>query len=488
MPVKDVHQTGKIAQWITLSTLMRAAVMFSMLFTVVLLKLPFYGDQATLVSGPAQYYYDSGFSSLILPAGLETGHPPLYPILIAVIWTVFGKSLAAVHIVSFLCVLFLIVQVYRLIQYHLPTVGGGIAMLFVWCFPVLWAQVAGMGCDVLLTALVLFIVNQHQKGLTWRLAFALAVLPLLSMRGWIWLGATGLYALWTSGNVKARIRVAGIWCLSIIPVVLYYILHAQVTGWWLLPEHNNWANHRSFNSPVLAAGKAFEWSFRLLEFGMIIPVFVWLWSCIQRFRLRTISTLDIFILCALFALAAFTLPFRGPIVVRYMLPVHIAILIASAATFGKRLHIAGNKALLLPICICLWMVSCHFYAYPQMRRSLFEYSWGDGSLAHLSYFTHRSEMRQYIDQHAISRSKIYTAFPETKSYAETELQDDTTHCITLTADNIDQAEWVIYSNVMNMIDFELAETLQAQFAVEKRWEAYPVFTILYHRKQMPIAP
>lgn len=482
MPEKDVQQPAKIAQLFTLSTMMRAAVLFSMLFTLILLKLPFYGDQATLVSSPAQYYYDSGFSSLFLPAELETGHPPLYPLLIAMIWSLVGKSLAAVHVVSFFCLLFLLVQVYRLIKQQFAPTGGVTAMLFVLCFPVLWAQVAGMGCDVLLVALVLYVVNRKPDTPSWLLILALAVMPLISMRGWIWIMATGLHALYYEKSVRARLQVVVLWASALVPVLVYYAAHNAATGWWLLPEPNNWANHRSLNTPVLAAGKLFEGTIRLVEFGMLIPVIVWSGSLVGRLRRKEVTRLDAFIICGGIALAFFVLPFRGPIVIRYILPVHLAILIASATVFSKRIQTAGRRAMVLPALICVWMVSCHFYAYPQMRRSLFEYSWGDGSLAHLGYFAHRKEAQVYLENHQLSRAELYTAFPETKSYYQTNLIGDTTACRTLTHDNIHEAEWVLYSNVMNMIDFELTSALQKQFTVVQQWESYPVITTLYHRQ------
>lgn len=481
MPVKDVQYPGKIAHFLTPATILRAWVLFSMFFTLILVQLPFYGDQATLVSAPAQFYYDSGFQTLILPPELETGHPPLYALIIALVWTVLGKSLVIVHLLSMICVLFLLTQIYQLTKRWLPEFGGTTSLLLVLSFPVLWAQVAGMGADILIAGLVLYVVNSLELKKGRAIIIGLSLLPLLSMRGWIWVLATGLFALWTAQNRHERKQVIVRWGLSTIPVILYYCIHYQFTGWWLMPEINNWANHRAFNTPELFAGKAFELTVRCLEFGMLVPVFIWLSQMVNNMRRRQLSVSDKFILCALCSIALFTLPFRGPIVIRYLLPLHLVVILAAAGILGKLYRNQGKWIFSLPVVTGIMMLSSHFIAYPQMRNSLFEYSWGDGSLAHLSYFTQREEADAFLKKQQIDRSTVYTAFPETKSFRLTNLQGDTATCITLTDANLQDAEWVIYSNVMNMIDYETEQALKQQFTIVQRWDAYPVSTIIYHR-------
>lgn len=59
--------------------------------------VPFSFDYVHLVSYVAQHIYQSDFHSFITATEVDTGHPPLIPLLYVIIWKVFGKSLAASH-------------------------------------------------------------------------------------------------------------------------------------------------------------------------------------------------------------------------------------------------------------------------------------------------------------------------------------------------------------------------------------------------------
>ena len=59
--------------------------------------IPFFWDNVSLVSRLAAYYYDTNFQNIILPNDIDPGHPPFYPLYVAAIWTIFGKTLAVSH-------------------------------------------------------------------------------------------------------------------------------------------------------------------------------------------------------------------------------------------------------------------------------------------------------------------------------------------------------------------------------------------------------
>lgn len=482
MQNKDVPKGLHIAGIFTPQVLMRAAVLFSLCFTLFLLHLPFYGDQATLVSAPAQYYYDNGFRSFWLPEHLATGHPPLYPMLVAGLWLIFGKSLAIVHLLSLVCVVFLLTQAYALIRRSMPERAGTLGMLLILCYPVLWAQTAGMSVDVLLSGLVLFAFRMEMAQKRRALSLALAILPFLSLRGWIWLLALGLYSLWQPALRTRFTRLLSIWIPALVPILLYIFWQHKTLGWWLVPADNNWSEHRAWVSPIGFAGKSFEFTLRMLEFGMLLPFCYWLWHlCMEGLR-EGFSAMDKAILVSIFAVLLLTLPFQGPIVIRYILPLQLLILIASAERFLRHPAPRGAIRSVALACTLLWMIGSHFFAYPQMERSLFEYSWADGSLAHLGYFSQRAEAQAYLQEQGISRNQVHSAFPETKSFALTDLSNDRTACITLDTLQLATTEWVLYSNVMNMIDKRTERWLSAHYRVEQRWDAWPVHMVLYQRK------
>ena len=58
----------------------------------------FFWDTVQLGSIHGQFYLDNNFSSFLLPENIDSGHPPTFGIYIALIWKIFGKSLAVSHL------------------------------------------------------------------------------------------------------------------------------------------------------------------------------------------------------------------------------------------------------------------------------------------------------------------------------------------------------------------------------------------------------
>lgn len=462
------------------ATWMRAALLFTGLFTLLLLHLPFYGDQATLVSAPALFYYEDGFSRLILPDALATGHPPLYALWIALLWTVFGKSLAIVHIWTGICVIFLLVQVNRLAALYLPDPARALLLLLVLCYPVLWAQAAGMSADVLITALVLYgfrCITEDRRAM---LGVTLALLPLLSLRGWIWVFGLGLVTLYHHrASGRALLRYVPVFLLACLPVGLYFWLQFRAAGWFLMPPHGNWSEHRSLTDGRLLAGKSFEFALRCIEFGVMIPAILVATRLRHHLKVQKVRTAAVGMIAAFIAIGVFTLPFRGPILIRYLLPLHILILLLASNVLTGSLSARWRN-----ICLAatiLMMLASHFYAYPQMRRSVFEYSWGDGSLAHLGYFSYRAEAAAFLDEQGIPKDSIYTSFPEYKSFALTDLTDDTIGYRNMDTQSIATLPYVIYANNMNMVTNDMLQTLERTHTPLFERKGYPLHYTVYRR-------
>ncbi|HMS51316.1 MAG TPA: hypothetical protein PKD56_03245, partial [Chitinophagales bacterium] len=66
---------------------------FYVILTILTLSIPFFWDNIALISKPAQAFYEQHLQILLLPPEFNPIHPPFYAYYLAVIWTVFGKSL-----------------------------------------------------------------------------------------------------------------------------------------------------------------------------------------------------------------------------------------------------------------------------------------------------------------------------------------------------------------------------------------------------------
>jgi len=458
----------------------RAGVLFCLAFGVMTMNLPFYGDQVTLVSAPASYIYEHGIHSPILPDDLNTGHFPLFPLLTAGFWVVFGRNLISVHLLMILCQLFMFSQVISFARLKLQKATLAVFTLLLLCYPVWWAQTAGMSADIMLCGLFFMGLRAgiSKKWVVWMII--LGLLPLVSLRGWIWAFAMCIY-VWSGEQFRFRwfMMIALRTLIALTPIIAYYTWQHAVSRWWIVPIDERYGEHRQLVDGKLLAGKGFEFLLRCIEFGMVIPVVVMIMrgsALLNRFSITSNIGL---IAISVFSIALFTLPFRGPILIRYMMPLHVLILIASAPFFVK----AGGQLFrggLVAMTACVFIAQ-HFIAYPQMRTSIFEYDWSGGSLSHLSYFRFRAEGETYLKAHHIDDSEVGTYFPEYKSFALTDLVEDDTEYNAISPDSIPTSELLIYSNVMNSVTMPMYDSIKAHYTLDKRWFSYPVTYEIYRR-------
>ena len=57
----------------------------------------FFWDTVQLASKHAHWYYENNFHYLFLPETINSGHPPLFGMYLAVCWQLLGKSLIVSH-------------------------------------------------------------------------------------------------------------------------------------------------------------------------------------------------------------------------------------------------------------------------------------------------------------------------------------------------------------------------------------------------------
>ncbi len=458
--------------------LVKTAILFYCLFTVMVVRLPFSGDQVTLISAPAVQIFSQGITHWELPEEMPTGHPVFYPALVATLWAVFGKSLWVVHFLSLIGVLLLLTQFYILLKNRVEQRGQTIALLLFIFNPVLLAQVAAMSADVWLTAMFFTGLNAILTENRKKLAIAIIVSLCISLRGWI--AVTIFFCIEIFNHpvqFRALLRRVLFYVVCIIPAVLYILWEYTVYGFWLVPSNGSWSSGRGTVTGIYLGGKAFEYAIRLVEFGMIIPVITLLYAWIINRKDFIRQPVHRMLIITLFVFAIFLVPFKNPVLIRYLLPAQL-LLIVAFGVIGKTV-IAERKMQVLTGITSLVFIAHHFFAYPQMKNSVFEYSWGDGSLAHLSYFTFRQEGRTYIDSMHIDCSEVYTAFPDYRPFSLTDLTNDTRQYGTLDTTKLGNYRYVLYSNIMNEITKPTEDRLKTQWKILRSWYSYPVEYILF---------
>ena len=459
-------------------TIIRAAILFICMFSALLFQLPFYGDHVTLISQPAHFYYENGFSNLYLPDDMATGHPPLYPMLTAFFWLIFGKSLWVSHALTLIFGIVLLAQFYRFVKSRLPAHLQALVLLLMVFNPVFLAQMANMSIDILLTALFFMGLNAIHENKKNKLLLAVGLLSLLSLRGFILIGILMVYDMYNNRYaLKACLYRLSAYAMALLPVSAYFIGQYLQSGWWLMPIEGNWSADRNFVTGITFLGKSFEFGLRLVEFGMLIPTVIVVWHLITRKKHSTTYPKPAILVISLIVFGLFLLPFTGPILIRYLLPVQMLIFIyfaAAVSTFKK--NAIARACYIVTI---LLMVAQHFFVYPQMKRSIFDYSWGEGSLAHLAYFNFRAEGQDFLNQQKISNNAVYTEFPDYKPFRYTNLAETDAVYHKLTISALDTVPYIIYCNNMNDLPYSTVMHIKQNFIPLKTWYQYPIEYTIY---------
>ena len=87
----------------------------------------FFWDTVQLGSAHANYYYDNQFSSLLLPIEIDSGHIPTFGMYIALLWKLFGRTLAVSHLAMLPFALGIVFQIFKLCRKFIPEQFVGLA-------------------------------------------------------------------------------------------------------------------------------------------------------------------------------------------------------------------------------------------------------------------------------------------------------------------------------------------------------------------------
>lgn len=461
-------------------TVIRAAILFICMFNASLLGLPYFGDHVTLISIPASDFYGNGFQSIWLPEGHATGHPPFYALLTAMCWTVFGKSLLISHLLTLLFSLVLIAQYARLTKLMPEHRMRSLAIVLLLANPVFLAQMAAMSVDVFLTAVFLWGINVIHSRKKLLLIVVCILLTISSLRGFMLVTILFLYDWFYHKYTFKQLTFNTLYyLLAFLPVALYFIFQFQHSGWWLVPTDGNWSEGRQFTDKTTILPKLFEFGLRFVEFGMLIPMLTVLYYFLKNYSTNRFNNKFVVVLIGLGVFAVFIIPFQNSVLIRYLLPIQLLVLLLfSEQVMHFKTIILRKAAIGLTL---IMMVAQHFVVYPETKSSAWAYNWGDGSLAHLSYFTFRTACHDYVVANNIPDDSVYAGFPDYKPFAYTDLNNDT---IAYSSSDLDCSKYIILSNVMNNIPYWQKEQIRSNSKVVQRWSRYPVEYVLYENTNL----
>ena len=454
---------------------------------VLCLNNGYFWDTIQQISKEAHGYYQTGFSSLLLPAtdtgadAVATGyHPPLMGMVTAALWKIFGYRLWVSHAFVMLWAVVLVCNVWKLLTRLFSHRMAGWVLLIVMLEPTVLTQFAIASPDfILLTAFIVALrgMLEHKSRL---LALGLIVLCAVNMRG-IFAGA-GLFVVqlyYSRLQVSKALNLRSVFniMLPYLPALVltagYFGYYFAARGWFFTHA----GGHYSLPSGAGAVVKHLaEYGLRSVENGRIV---IWLIGIYVAFHLskkmKTLSAelIAVLLLFALLAglyllLGCFT---RMPFSARYFLPQFF--LLTVLVLKGLTEIVTGRKILVYLIVVLCFELTGHLWIYPRKIAK----SW-DCTLAHLPYYGLRAECFQYIDKQGWNYKDISGGFCLYGNRRFTELGNADKTVGTSTNNR-----YFIYSNISN-VDDSLFDELEnpTYWTPVRQFEKGAVVIIIYEQK------
>ena len=441
---------------------------------------PFFWDTIQLGARHADWFYSQPLGTLLLPAEMDSGHIPAFGAYLAACWGIFGPTLLVSHLAMFPFIWLVLWQGYRLVSdlpLRLGNSGSLLAFLILVLDATLVAQLSLISPDIVLVGAFLLGINSILRKQPYWLTLAVVLLGLTSLRGMM--VAFGLF-LWQLLSLlidKSKQSFFEL-LLPYLPGGLlasaYLLYHYFATGWVGTHPDSPWAASFASQGGVSLIKQAVIVAWRMVDFGRIFLVLAlalswwrsgWAWTV----QIRSVCVL-LLTMGVVLALPALVSP--GLAQHRYLLPVYLTV----AYLFLLLLKEVKSKTwkITMTVVVLLGQVSGHFWVYPDHIAQ----GW-DASLAHKPYFEAGAAGLAYLQQENIPLSSVGTAFPEV---GEQHLRMLNGVKDGLVPYDLNQQDYIWYSNIMN--DFSDEELLTLQ----KSWT--PVFTFrkrgvhleIYHRK------
>lgn len=452
----------------------------------------FFWDTIQLGSKHAHWYYENDFKYFLLPPEIDSGHPPLFGMLLALCWSFFGKSLLVSHLMMWPIVLATIWQVIDLAEYYGQKWLIPVSLLIL-VDPVLSSHLLLISPDALVACFFLlgWRAILYQKT-SWKI-FGMIILGLISTRGMMTVFALFLFEAYLrmidreaplSLSFKSLLRI--IW--PYIPAGLlasgFLLYHYYETGWVGYHADSPWAWHfkRMGLSDMPKQIAILFW--RMFDFGRIFLLIPFLLAfplfggqarqMLRRSYWRSLSAKNRQLWVLLLALGLCLLPtfllYRGLNSHRYMLPF---LLVLSYLTAYQIIHLLERKTLWLSLVI-IGLATGNFWVYPDKIAQ----AW-DNSLARLPYFHLRKQMHTYLASEGIPLEKVGTEFPEIGPLKYKDLSNRTNGFV---KKDLQNQTYILYSNLMNDFSDQEIDSLQSNWSVKKALHSGGVKLFLYEKK------
>ncbi|MBN2350873.1 MAG: hypothetical protein JXJ22_18695 [Bacteroidales bacterium] len=459
---------------------------FFVLFIILIISVlqhSFFWDKDILESKQAYWYLNNGFS-IIPPAELDAGHPPLMGLVLAFLWKLFGKNLAVGHLLMLPFALGITWQMYRFLKFLFQESDWiYTALLLILLDTSLLTQMVVVSGDLILVFFFFLSLNSILSQKKFILALSMVGLGLISMRGMLSCAIIGIFHLYyTFLFKKDKLNFSNLTeiIISYIPAFVlslaYLIYHYSVRGWITFdPEDSNWAGCYERVDINGFIRNIFILIWRLVDFGRLGLWLIGFYFLIKFFHNKIMPDRNIKLLLVLFLISLVVyspgmLFYKVLSAHRYILPVYmifgalISYLIFNTGLPAKTMKILFYFALIV-------LLSGNFWVYPDHIAK----GW-DATLAHLPYYSLRNKMISYIDEHHIPISEIGSDTPNNSEFKYIDLKGDER---AFPKKDLQAQKYIFYSNILNGFTDEELKKLKNSWQVVQQYRFLQVRVTLY---------
>jgi hypothetical protein len=432
------------------------------ILTFVVCKNAFFWDTVQLAAWHADFYYEHQFQQFWLPDVMDSGHPPIFGMYIALIWKILGKSLVSSHFAMLPFLFGIAYQLYDLGKIIMPDDAQTLLLPLAIVNPVLLAQSSLVSPDVVLIFCFLISINAlFRDNYKWLIIGTLG-LAMTSMRGMMCVLLIFIFDMlrqqdYSISNLLKKILPYG---ASGLFGILFLGGHYLKKGWIGYFAGSSWAESFEKVSLLGFCKNIVVLSWRLVDFGHL-----WCWLSIwlivflnnrnsialipkennKQNVLAVQQHLVLLLTLAILILTPTALIYNNLSAHRYFLPIYLILnivsihAILSQAWFSKKTYFV----------LMIGLMAGHFWVYPQPIAT----GW-DATLAHLPYYSMRQEILQYMEHQQINTKKVGSSFPNVQGFRFIDLKN-VPQDSAFAAKNFNTNQYMFYSNVFN--DFSATE-------------------------------
>jgi hypothetical protein len=443
------------------------------------LEVPFFWDSVQLASKQAHFFYENGFDTLILPNEIDSGHPPFFGVLLSLAWMVFGKTMAASHllIVPFaIGSLFLAFQLGKL--YLENEVRALFFPLLLLVDPVLGSQSIMVSPDVLLVFGFLLTWFGIKASKSVFIIVGVIFLGLISMRGMMCAAGLFFFSLFPNFQSLPDIKTIFKKLIPFLPGGIigigFLVFHFTQTGWIGFHPESPWAESFTGDGLAQIPKNAIILMWRMADFGRVALLLVigsiFGWYIFKQKAGKMALQSDLFpflILLSLFLLPSF-LMYKGLTGHRYLLP----LMLVTSLIFLKTLEPYNlMDFILVNLIVVASLIGGNWWVYPDKMAQ----GW-DATLGHVPYYSIRSELIQYLKDNNISPTDIGVEFPMIGSFEIHELNGKNEGFSKF--DPL-KSKFALFTNIINQYSDEQILEFKSSWEPLKTWSSPTVHMTLY---------